>query len=329
MQHAPTFGIEEEVFVVEPTKPTVQSLYYLAKLVWRKPSRYLLHTDSNFSRNSDIFQGLMSGVEISTGIHSRVDELIDDLMLRRNDLAKAAEGLIVPLGHLLDYQTPSNTCSLQFHLGNLDDCQKVYSNLVYFLPVLIVLASNSPAYANFYYGKTYRLLNSYAVGALRSDWSFRFQDIIFAKRTGTIEIRAFDSFWDIKRLTMLARAIEAIAKLKVRLNPKITEYNALRRKISRYGFVDELESRYARLSQICYLPKVFLQVTPSDIVWKHFKKHGLEKTYSALDYGYRNSCLKIQEIQPTKRNVAKIVTGFAGYYIPKLPYDLYKYIREH
>lgn len=325
----PTFGIEEEVFIVEPTKPSVQSLYYLSKLVWKHPKRYLKHTDSNFSRRKDIFQGLMSGVEISTFVHQDSVSLIKDLSERRAELSQASEGLTVCLGHLLDFEAPTNTCALQFHVGNLKNPRKVYANLVHFLPLLFLLAANSPAASGSYYGKSWRLLNSYAIGPLKSDWAFRFQDIIFAKRTGTIEIRCFDPVWDIERVAMIARAVEAIAGLSQAYPLDIERYNILREKVAVEGFSDELESLYEQLNEICPVEKHFFKVTPGDILWKHFLKHGLEDTYSALDYGYSNNKLKVTEIAPTKKNLAKVVTGFAAYYVPKIPYDTWKYLKEH
>ena len=324
----PTFGLEEEVFIVEPTKPSVQSLYYLSKLVWRHPKRYLKHTDSNFSRRKDIFQGLMSGVEISTFVHQNANGLIADLGERRQELSKASEGLIVCLGHLLNLSTPTNTCALQFHIGNLEDPEKVYANLVHFLPLLFLLAANSPAASGQYFGQSWRLLNSYAVGPLNNDWTSRFQDIIFAKRTKTIELRCFDPVWDINRVAALAGAIEAIVNLGQAHQLDNQRYNRLRKEVALGGFTEELQTTFEELKEICDINKELFQTTPSDIVWQHYLDHGLEDTYSALDYGYNHNSLKVSDIKPSKKNLAKMVAGFATYYIPKLPYDLWKYMQE-
>lgn len=325
----PTFGMEEEIFIVEPTKPSVQSLYYLSKLVWNNPKRHFKHTDSNFSRRKDILQGLMSGVEISTFVNSDADSLIKDLKERRAELNDVSEGLIVPLGHLLNYETPSNTCALQFHVGNLKNPERVYKNLVHFLPLLFLVAANSPSVAGAHFGKSWRLLHSYAVGPLQEDWTVRFQDIIFAKRTGTIELRCFDPIWDIRRIHELAKAIEAIVYLDQEYDFDIAHYNELRKHVAVNGYSDKLESLYDELNSICKISKSLFKVTPADITWKHFLKHGLEDTYSALDYGYMHNKLKVSDIEPRKKNLAKMVTGFATYYIPKLPYDLWKYLQEH
>jgi len=324
-----TFGIEEEVFIVEPTRPSLSSLYYLSKLVWSQPKKYLFHTDSNFARSKDIRQGLMSGVEISTFPHSNVDSLIEDLQQRREELIKAVDGLIVPLGHLMDFSAPTNTCALQFHIGNMSDPRRTYENLVYFLPLLFLLAANSPAERCSYYGKSYRLLNSYAVGPLRDDWTHRFQDIIFAKRTNTIEIRAFDPVWDIKRVELLAKIIEVIANYEGRFETNVAEYNRLRQDVCLHGFIPALEERYKLLADIFPITKGLFIVTPSDIIYKHYQKYGLEPTYTALDSGYRNRKLKIKEPGRTGKNKAlKSVAGLMAYYIPKLPYDLWKYLQE-
>ncbi len=328
-QMNPTFGLEEEVFIVEPTKPSVQSLYYLSKLVWQQPKKYLRHTDSNFSRRKDILQGLMSGVEISTLVHSNTSALIEDLRQRRQELRAVAEGLIVAVGHLLDFEAPTNTCALQFHVGNLSNPEKTYANLIHFLPLLFLMAANSPMVSGRRYGQSWRLMNSYAVGPLREDWKYRFQDIIFAKRTETIELRSFDPIWDLERVKVLATLIEAIAGADINYDLDLARYNLLREKVAAGGFCPEVEGLYQELNAIVKVDKQWFTQTPSDIIYAHYEKHGLEDTYSALDYGYSHSELKIQEIKQSKKNIAKIVTGFAGYYIPKLPYDIWKYFKEN
>ncbi|RJQ31274.1 MAG: hypothetical protein C4562_06435 [Actinobacteria bacterium] len=324
-----TFGIEEEVFIVEPTKPSVQSLYYIGKLVWKNPKKYLLHTDSNFARSKDILQGLMSGVEISTSPHSDSKSLMEDFSQRRQDLCKVSEGLIVALGHLFDYDAPTNTCALQFHVGDLDDFKTAYRNLAYFLPLLILLCANSPAAKSKRFGQSYRLLYSYAVGPLRQDWTYRFQDLIFAKRTKTIELRAFDPVWDLGRVKMLIEAIEAIVKLKSPLD-SVTDYNNLRKTVCVEGYIKALDDRFNCLSQLCYIDKNCFTLTPADIIWDFYKRNGLENTYAALDYAYRhNADLSVVPVSRSKKNPVKIAAGIAGYFIPKLPYDIWKYLREH
>ncbi|MGB9620213.1 MAG: hypothetical protein ACPL7K_07360, partial [Armatimonadota bacterium] len=93
----PRFGIEEEVFITEPERPTIRSLYYLARLLARNPLFYYTHSAHNFTRGRDVRVGIMSGVEISTAIHEDPDAVVDDLARRRADLAAVTSGLIVPV----------------------------------------------------------------------------------------------------------------------------------------------------------------------------------------------------------------------------------------
>lgn len=323
-----TFGIEEEVFIAESTKPSTQSLYYLSKLVWQKPKKYLFHTDSNFARSKDILQGLMSAVEISTFVHKNTNQLIDDLYTRRLELKEASEGLIIPLGHLFEYQAPTNTAALQFHIGNIEDPKRVYDNLVYFLPLLILLTANSPVEGMKYHSKSYRLLNSYAVGPIRKDWQHRFQDIIFAKRTKTIEIRAFDPVWDIRVVKMLVNIIKAITDYPGHFKLDIDKYNYLRKEVCLKGYIEELDESFNTLNELIEVKKAYFKVPPSDIIYSFFSKYGLRNTYIALDNGYIEGTLRVKEIPEVQAKVLKKVVGFAGYYIPKLPYDVWKYLRE-
>jgi hypothetical protein len=324
-----TFGIEEEVFIVEPTRPSTQSLYYLSKLVWKKPKKYLFHTDSNFARNRDILQGLMSAVEISTYPHGDIDDLIEDLYGRRLELKEVSEGLIIPIGHLFDYSAPTNTAALQFHVGNMEDPKRTYDNLVYFLPLLILLAANSPIENMQYHSKSYRLLNSFAVGPIKKDWEYRFQDIIFAKRTKTIELRAFDPIWDIERIRTLANIIKAIADYNGHFKLDIKRYNHLRKEACLRGYTQDFEEIYQSLNKIVHVPKALFEISPSDIIYSYYKKNGMQETYCALDSGYIDGKLFVKEIPMVKNNLFKKMAGFAGYYIPKLPYDIWKLMKEH
>ena len=323
-----TFGIEEEVFIVEPTRPSNQSLYYMGKLVWQNPKKYLRHTDTNFSRKKDLFQGLMSAVEISTFPHNNIKDLIDDLKVRRVELNDASEGLIIALGHLFNYKAPTNTAALQFHVGNIEDPKRTYDNLVYFLPLLTLMTANSPLAGLKYHSKSYRLLNSYAVGPLNEDWSYRFQDIIYAKRTKTIEIRAFDPVWDIKIVEKLAKIIEAIVNYQGHYQLDSEKYNRLRVEVCRLGYGDSFIRTYEELNEIIEVPQYLFKISPSDIVLNYFNKKGLVKTYLALNNAYINGKLKPVVVEERKPNIMKKAAGFAGYYIPKLPYDVWKYLRE-
>jgi len=323
----PTYGLEEEVFVTEPEKPSLQSLYYLSKLFWKNPGYYYTHTASNFARGADLKQGLMSGIEIATDRHTSIEDLWEELKERRKDLDRVCEGLIIPLGHLINYQAPTNTCAFQLHIGEVRSQEAVYKKLVYFLPLLALLTVNSPYAGGRYFGQSYRIFTSYAIGPLQEDPEYRFQDIIISKRIKTIEIRIFDPIWDLDRILTLLKAIEAIVNADINIEPDIVEYDKLRTIICLQGYVQELEEVYLRLKDIY---ESYLQITfgMGPQVKDFYEQNGLLKTYSALDNAYRRGELKAQEARPINKNVLKVCAGILGYYIPKLPYVAWKYWRE-
>ncbi len=328
-----TLGIEEEVFVCEPERPSTASLEYLARLTWSDPKRHYARTASNFARGDDLPQGLMSCVEVSTGVHDEVDGLVADLVGRRRDLAKAigADGLVVPLGHLLQYDAPTNTAALQMHVG-APDRELAYDNLTHFLPLLAVLCADSPAAGGVRFGQSYRMAKGFAVGALGDDPTVRFQDLIVSKRLGTIEVRVLDPVWDLTRVRVLANAVAAIAALPTRVGPGGAagrgRYNALRDRVAKDGYIEELAPLQRELSELCEFPEPLLQHTAADDVWEHFEAHGLVPTYSALDNAWRNGVFEARDVPPMRASALRSVLGFAGYYIPKFPYVTWKYLKE-
>ena len=324
-----TFGMEEEVFVTEPERPTLRSLYYLAKLLARDPRFYYTHSAHNFARGRDIKQGLMSGVEISTIISSDVEALADDLQRRRADLSAVCSGLVVPIGHLLNYDAPSNTCAVHIHIGGLADKRRVYANMIHFLPVLPLFTINSPMVGGQYFGQSYRISESFAIGPIGPDWRVRFQDVILSKRLGTIELRVCDPCWDMSRIRYLLRAVKAIAELDETLDPNIERYNALRQGISRHGLLDETADVLEELKSIVDFPTHILARSASDELAEVYKSDGLLGAYSALDNGYRNGKFEPREISQTQRShIAKGVVGFVGYFLPRLPYYAWKGLVE-
>lgn len=324
----PTFGLEEEVFVVEPERPSLKSLYYLSKLMWKDPARHYRLTASNFSRGSDLKQGLMSGVEVATQVHADTVALLDDLTARRSDLAGVSEGLIAPIGHLINLSTPTNVCALQMHVGGVLDIELTYANLAYFLPVLTLLTVNAPYAGGTYMGQSFRIAHSFAIGKLREDARDRFQDIIIAKRLGTVELRIFDPVWDINRVAVLARAVEAIAKLDRRLPFERKRYNETRDRVAVKGYVEELVPLYNELSSIADVPEDLIKRTASDEVRDFCDEFGYQATYTALDNGYRNGIFEEGPIPENKAAALKSMAGLAGYYVPKLPYVIWKYLKE-
>lgn len=325
----PTFGIEEEVFITEPERPTLSSMYYLAKLLARNPRYYYTHSASNFARGNDLKYGMMSGVEISTKACEDVDKLISDFKLRRSDVSAVSSGLIVPVGHLLDVDTPFNTCAIHIHIGGVDDKQRLYNNLLHFLPVLPLFTINSPMALGKYFGKSYRMYKSFAIGPIKSDWSVRFQDLIYSKRLGTIELRFCDPCWDMNRIRWLLKVLEAIAKLNETLDPNVSRYNELRKKICMYGLLDEISDLVAELQSIIDFPIDIIEHTASDDLKKVYDECGLVGAYSAVDNGYRNGCFEPREVKlPAKSHAIYAILGFAGYFIPRLPYYAWKGLKE-
>ena len=325
----PTFGIEEEVFVTEPERPTLRSLYYLSKLLAKDPKFYYTHSAHNFARGKDLKQGMMSGVEISTGTFEDVEALVDDFEKRRADLASVCSGLMVPIGHLINNDTPTNTCAIHIHIGGIANKKRVYGNLIHFLPILPLFTINSPGVDYQYFGQSYRMSKSWAIGPIQQDWEIRFQDVIHSKRLGTIELRACDPCWDVSRIRYLLRAIKAVAELDVTLEPGIERYNTLRPDIAQYGLLDETADLVSELKSITDFPEDILTRTASDEMKEMYESEGLVGAYSALDNGYRNGKFEPQNINQEQRtDIAKGILGFVGYFIPRLPYYAWKGLRE-
>ncbi|MDH7602967.1 MAG: glutamate-cysteine ligase family protein [Armatimonadota bacterium] len=323
------FGIEEEVFITEPERPNLRSLYYLAKLLAKNPRFYYTHSAHNFTRGKDVVNGLMSGVEISTAIYSDPDAVVDDLARRRADLAQVASGLIVPVGHLLDIDAPSNTCAIHVHIDGVPDKRRLYRNILHFLPVLCLFTANSPMVAGSYFGKSYRMHASYAIGPIKSDWTIRFQDVIFSKRLKTIELRVCDPCWDLTRVRYLLRAVAAIAELDDTLEPNTELYNALRERICREGLLDETAHLADELRSIVDFPMELITRTASDELHEVYESCGLVGAYSALDNGYRNGVFEPREVSIKKTlHFATAAVGFAGYFIPRLPFYAVKGLLE-
>ncbi len=324
-----TLGIEEEVFITEPERPTLRSLYYLSRLLARNPAYYYTHSAHNFTRGKDVKQGLMSGVEISTGVHQDVDELVDDLAARRADLAAVASGLIVPVGHLINFDTPTNTCAIHIHVGDVPDKRRVYYNLIHFLPILPVFTINSPMVAGRYFGQSYRMHKSFAIGPILEDWTIRFQDVILSKRLGTVELRACDPCWDVNRIRYLLRAVKAIAELDVDLEPNISSYNAQRERMCREGLREESESLVGELKEIADFPVENLTRTASDELREMYDSKGLLGAYSALDSGYRSGRFEPRDVSDRQRlGLLGGMIGFCGYFIPRFPYYAWKGFSE-
>ena len=324
-----TLGIEEEVFVCEPEVPNLGSLSYLARLMWSDPRRHYARTASNFARGADLPQGLMSCVEISTGVHDDPEELVDDLATRRGELGRAigSRGLVVPLGHLLQNDAPTNVAALQFHVGT-PDRERAYRNLGYALPLLALLSADSPGACGKRTGQSYRMARGFAVGPLGDDPTARFQDLIVSKRLGTIEVRVLDPVWDLGRIRTLARAVRDIASLESDLPFDRAAYNALRDRVALQGWLPELEPVHERVSTVADIPRPLLTHTAADEVWELYEREGLVQTYSALDSAWRGGPFEPRAVPPMRASLLRSAAGLAGYYVPKFPYVTWKYLKE-
>lgn len=324
-----TLGLEEEVFVCEPEVPSLASLSYLARLTWSDPKRHYARTASNLARGADLPQGLMSCVEISTGVHDDPDSLVDDIAQRRVELGRAigTRGLVVPLGHLLQNDAPTNVAALQFHVGT-PDRERAYRNLAYALPLLALLSADSPGAKGERFGQSYRMAKGFAVGPLTDDPTHRFQDLIVSKRLGTIEVRVLDPVWDLARVRVLARAVRQIAALESDLPYDRAAYNALRDRVAGEGWVPELGPIQGRVSQIADVPMDLMTHTAADEVWELYERVGLVPTYSALDSAWRGGPFEPREVAPMRASALRAALGLAGYYVPKFPYVTWKFLKE-
>jgi len=307
----------------------MESFYYLARLLARNPGFYYTHSAHNFARGKDLKQGWVGGVEISTGSHEDVDSLIDDFARRRAELASVCTGLLVPMGHLIDYDAPTNTCAVHVHIGGIENKRRLYGNLIHFLPILGLFTINSPFVNSQHFGQSYRMYRSWAIGQIKEDWTGRFQDIILSKRLGTVELRLFDPCWDLGRVRALMRVIAAIAELDEDLDPNIERYNTLRSEICLRGLLDETIDVARELNSLVDFPMHILEHTASDELAGVYNNGGLLDAYSALDNGYRNGVFEPRPVDKQQKvDVAKGVIGFAAYFIPRLPYYAWKGIRE-
>lgn len=326
----PTFGVEEEVFAVLPYRPTLHSLYYLSKFLWKNPLANYFHSAANFSLPSEMPGGFMAGIEISTAIHTNIDALIEDLYLKRKLLADSCEGLLLATGSLITDCSRSRTCALQVHIGGVKNMQEVYARLVFYLPLLTLLTVNTPFAAGKYFGQSFRMQNSFAIGPLVSDWQYRFQDIIYSRRLRTIEIRVFDSIWDIERIRLLLNLIRQIVISKENLPLDKGAYNKLRGRVFTIGYDNYLSHLYEKLKTIAGVSQDIFKGTCSNQVRALYSQHGLLGTYTALDNAYRYGKIVPGSYSFQKRfHFLKIIAGFLGYYIPKLPFSIYKSVREN
>jgi gamma-glutamyl:cysteine ligase YbdK (ATP-grasp superfamily) len=218
---------------------------------------------------------------------------------------------------------------MHLHIGGIDEKRRVYNNLMHFLPALALYTVNSPYAGKEYYGQSYRIANSWAIGAIKENWEIRFQDLIHSKRLGTLEIRVFDPVWDLERVRYLLKAVEAVVKLEDELPSARLTYNRIRPDVAKKGMTPEIARIVDELSEICEVPRELLERTASDEVKERCEELGLIKTYAAMDNAYRSGMMKPRQINSRAIACALGLIGFAGYFIPRLPYYAWKGIVEN
>ena len=330
MQQRITIGVEEEVFVLEQGRmtPTLQSLDYLRCLLWTNPKRYTRHSASNFARGTERKECFMGSVEVATGVHEKIEHLLEDLLARRTEFAKAAKGgMIVPVGALFTLSSPSNTAATHVHVGVAkSERERVYGNLAYFAPVLAVAAANSPWAAGKDFGLSYRMAQPGCLGPLREDKEYRFQDIIISKRLGTIELRIFDPIPEMFRLREILDAVVAIAACSETFPFDREEYNSQRASWTVEGVTPWIRTRWTEMQAIYPFPMDLLENTLSSRLGSIVDSGCIEDAYREAERIWREGTDVAPEHRPFSR--LRSMTGLAGYYAVRLPYMAYKGYKE-
>ena len=323
-----TYGIEEEVFIVHREKPSLESLFYLAGLLWRKGYFNYFHSAYNFAHFPDLNAGLMGGVEISTEVCHDIDSLMKALVRRRKELAEVSSGSIIPVGHLFDESCPTRTCGMHVHIGNLTAIDRAYRNLAHFLPLLLLVTASSPYVREEYFGCSYRIHSCPFIGPLKGDRWYRFQDIIISRRLKTLEVRIFDPVWDVFRIRKLIEIIERIVEIPEDIGFDLSFYTPAREEAVTSGYGKFTGELFNQLRQFCDVEEDLFEMTPSDIMRDCYRRNGLLATYAALDNAYRNGEFQPVDFPENHPSVAKIGMGIIGYFVPKLPYTIWKVCRE-
>lgn len=325
-----TLGVEEEVFVLEKGRltPTLQSLDYLRRLLWKNPKRYIQHSASNFAKGEERKECFMGSIEMATGVHEEIEHLLGDLMERRTEFASAARGgMIVPVGALFTLESPTNTAATHVHVGVPDSERgRVYENLAYFAPVLAVAAANSPWSAGKEFGLSYRMAQPGCLGPLREDREYRFQDVIVSKRLGTIEMRVFDPMPEIYRLREILDAVTAIAAWPLAFPFDRDVYNEQRQTWTIQGLTPYVEARWEELRSLYPFPKELLVEPLTNRMRRLVEEESIEAAYREAERLWLEGTDVAPEHRPHSR--LRTVTGLAGYYAVRLPFMAYKGYKE-
>lgn len=326
------FGIEEEIYITEPEKPSLRSLYYMCKLLWSDPAFWYSHSDSNFARGKDARVSLMGPVEISTPRARGSAKATAELAAVRQALCRVVDrGLLVPIGELAYVDAPTLTSGLHVHISGAPDVDRAYDNIAHFLPLLLLITANSPGFVDDVPVKSYRVLRSYAIGPLVEDRLFRFQDLIISRRLGTIEVRVFDPTWDLCRIELLLRCLEALATVEHRFQLDKDRYRLLRQQAATQGYTPEVAQLYRELREVIDVPEDVFVRTPSDETRELIEQRGVPGAYAALDFAYRTGAHPFQcpadsqvGSKASAVDLVQQLLGLLGYYLVRAPYKLRK-----
>lgn len=323
----PLYGIEEEVFLTYPVRPALDALWPLARLLWEDPRYYYTRSASNFARGADLRRAVMSGVELSTPPRRGAEAAVAALLEQRRRLAAVADAYIVPMGSLMGLEARTNTCGLHVHIGGVDDLAAAYAAVAHFLPLFACAFLNAPYEEGGRPRPSFRFARSYAIGPLREDPRFRFQDLILPYRLPTVEIRCFDPVWDTERLALVLKAVSAVLGSGRRWPLDRDRYNRLRAAVAAEGYGTHVRPLFLELSEIVTLPEALFAAPPADAVRRWAAEGGVEAAYRRIDAAYRGA--PAGDARPAPRPRAwRAAAGFFGYYVPRLPYTVWKALVE-
>lgn len=320
------FGLEEEVFVVERNKPALDSLYPLYSLVKNNPSFYYLHTGVNLARGKDILDFFVASVEISTGVAKTPEAAVEQLRLIRKEFVKECPQKVACLGMLPNYTSHTSLVSgFHVHVSGNFDFEKARIVLAHYLPALLLITANSPSLENDFISN--RILQNPFSRTIVVDSYSRFQDIIISRRLNTLEIRIFDPCIDLERYLVLLELIEKIVLSNKSVEFDFRNYAELRRESAMYGISSKKVEKL--VDEVCCKYRVdryFFASPPALQTRKLFLDFGEENAYKKLDTLYRQG-IEYQGSRLPK--TVRALLGFFGYYIPKIPFSTYKFLKEH
>lgn len=324
-------GIEEEVFVVDDGVINLDGLFTLACLLAKNPFYYYFRTASNLARGSDLKNSLLASVEISTSPHTEINSLIEELEKLRTDFSRVCPGTIVACGMLPHLKmSPSIVSALQIHVSGVKDKLAAYETFLYFAPALLLITANSPAIEGKYIGLSARILLNPFIGVPDKDPLKRFSDVIISRRLGTVELRLFDPCPDISRVRLLAETIARIAeqveKGRLKREFKKERYIVLRERAAESGVEDKEVFKLAKeLAEVTGIDVSVIESPPALKTWELFSKEG-QGAYKKMDEEYRRGHKYSLTYFPY---FVRAGIGIFGYYLPRLPYTTYKFLKEH